>query len=153
MITTAVAVMSIHAGADIHASETTVLLRNAELTGLACQSERRRQVRPSGHFRSDSYWNGRANASRQAGPDGQRQAKEDRPSQLSTLRTAEAGKGRGGRAANPGRETQTPSVCWGRAREGGHRVRRLNRGLERSASDAPQVRAGGAGTHGSLAQR
>ena len=117
MITAAVAVMSINAGADIHASETTVLLRNAELTGLACQSERRRQVRPSGHFHSDSYWNGRANASRQAGPDGQRQAKEDRPSQLSTL-DSYGGEWVGRAGSKPGPRDPNPFGVLGESERG-----------------------------------
>ena len=45
--------------------ENNVLLRYAELIGPACQSELRRQNRPSGQYHSESHWNGRAKASRQ----------------------------------------------------------------------------------------
>ena len=66
---------------------------------------------------------GRKQAGR-ARPDRIGRAKDDRPTQQRTLNSGGGREGWRG-AADQGRETPTPLVCCGRAREGGRRVRCL----------------------------
>ena len=73
------------------------------------------------------------------------QAKEDRPTQQMALNSERRERGGGG-----GQQTRAEGrtgLLW-ESRRGRRRMRSLRRGLARSASDDPKVRAGGAGRKG-----
>ena len=86
-------------GARIHAGATQ---KNYAGHNAGCVKAVSGCVRTIRSKHSDSHWVGRASAGRQAGPDGQGQASDDRPAQLSTLETEEAGEREGRAGSKPG---------------------------------------------------